>query len=345
MIHDLDSTIKELLDHELNRDGDEIEISFSQPSGEWASRNGSKPALNLFLYDVRENPSLRRHQWQQTQMGGNGSSRRGSIALKRTPLMLDCFYMVTAWSGADERTKPFQEHWLLSRCLKALARYPLLNPPFEERERAEALADTRYQDGGEEARELVTVERPTDGHMTTKARMEQRAWLNDGELNLLRDIEIEVRTRIAHHDVLTNPAEVWSALESQMKASFSYVVTLPLDPWTEVETDQIQQSLLQFEGDMGLYAIGGAIRNQAGEPQPNVVLRIVNGDVDYPLDQVTVFEENEQYSTKTNSQGEYRLSGLHAGAYTLLIECSTGEVVSRDLMISPNGPTGYDFTI
>lgn len=49
-----------------------------------------------------------------------------------------------------------------------------------------------------------------------------------------------VRARVANHDVLTNPAEVWSSLDNEMRASFSYVVTLALDPWKPEGVHQVE---------------------------------------------------------------------------------------------------------
>lgn len=44
----------------------------------------------------------------------------------------------------------------------------------------------------------------------------------------------DIQARLARHDTLTNPAEVWSALDNELRPSISYVITLALDPWTEV---------------------------------------------------------------------------------------------------------------
>ena len=145
MIRALDRTLEQLLRSELAEiDANQLEISFAQPSGDWVSRRSGRLTVNLFLYDVRENAALRRHQWQQGQEAANGAARTGAVSLKRTPLLLDCFYLVSAWSGADETRRPFDEHELLSLAIRALARYPVLNPPFEEKERAEVLAGARY---------------------------------------------------------------------------------------------------------------------------------------------------------------------------------------------------------
>ncbi|MEZ4683782.1 MAG: Pvc16 family protein [Caldilineaceae bacterium] len=216
MIHLLDQSLRRLLVYELNID--EEQVSFQQPVGEWMKDlSSSKPVINLYLYDVRENAPLRRQQWEQMVNGHNGDSRQNKASLRRSPLLIDCFYVVSAWSQADQRSRPTMEHSLLSRCLLALARHPILNP--------------KTTDAGDLA---VTPGRsimPAD-------RQRQIDFLEEA----LLDQDIEIRTRLANHDVLTNPAEVWSAMENQMKAAFSYVVTLPMNPW---------QDLTQEAGEVG----------------------------------------------------------------------------------------------
>lgn len=216
MIHLLDQSLRRLLVYELNID--EEQVSFQQPVGEWMTGlSSNKPVINLYLYDVRENAPLRRQQWEQMVNGQNGDPRQNKVSLRRSPLLIDCFYVVSAWSQADQRSRPTMEHSLLSRCLLALARHPILNP--------------KTTDTGE----LVV----TPGRSIMPAdRQRQIDFLEEALLNQ----DIEIRTRLANHDVLTNPAEVWSAMENQMKAAFSYVVTLPMSPW---------QDLTQEAGEVG----------------------------------------------------------------------------------------------
>ncbi len=362
MIRDLDRTLEQLLRSELaGIDANQLEISFAQPSGEWVSRRGGRLTVNLFLYDVRENAALRRHQWQQGQEAANGGARTGAVSLKRTPLLLDCFYLVSAWSGADETKRAFDEHELLSLTIRALARYPVLNPPFEEKERAEVLAGARYQDAS--AHEAIQIERPIAGRKVAEHTVARRAWLNDPERNPLCAMAMEVRTRLAQHDVLTNPAEVWSALEAQMKAGVSFVVTLPFDPWEEVEALTVAESILRFgaaghapdagelarfdleAADQALHAVGGVIYDRFQRPQSDLKLRILHGALRESPSPAMVEQGEDRFATQTNARGEYHFSGLPAGAYTLLIRLPTGEIVVRELAISTTGPTGYDFTI
>ena len=131
MIADLDETIRQLLIAELPVKNGEIEISFDQPKREWSARL-SRPTVNFFLYDLRENATLRQHGWERMgPVNGDNMSR-----FKRTPFRVDCFYMLTTWAA-----EPDDEHRLLSRTLMSLFRFPILpddrligslqNPPFE----------------------------------------------------------------------------------------------------------------------------------------------------------------------------------------------------------------------
>ncbi len=64
MLADLDETLRQLLIAELPVKNGELDISFDLPKRDWSSRI-SKPTVNLFLYDVRENNVLRQHQWER----------------------------------------------------------------------------------------------------------------------------------------------------------------------------------------------------------------------------------------------------------------------------------------
>ena len=359
MIHELDKTIKNLLTQELNIKSDEIGISFNAPNGDWVSRSVNGPTLNFFLYDVRENATLRKHQWQQLATlptpgngrNGNGRSapeppvdlRRQSTAhLKRTPLMMDCFYMVTAWSPSDEHIQPAQEHWLLSRCLMALARYPILNPPFVEKKRKEVFYANEIQNE-QDGEEQIRLERQTEGHRISRENQEHREWLFDPAINTLTMVEPEIRTRVANHDILTNPAEVWSALENQMKAAFSYVVTLPLDPWDQSIQRAEQVGMAEFgfghytppvpaseavgidleperpsiSTRHSLYRVAGTIWNIAKDPvEPAVAqtVTIIEPDLLHGTKNLGLYRR-----TKSDRMGRFSFQRLLPGEYVVVV--------------------------
>lgn len=109
MFNDLDDTIKEMLVEQAQLDASQVDISFDTPDREWSSRL-TRPTVNCFLYDVRENLELRKQSWDVQRMdNGNQSSRR------KPPMRVAVTYQITAWARARE-----DEHRLLWRVLATL---------------------------------------------------------------------------------------------------------------------------------------------------------------------------------------------------------------------------------
>jgi hypothetical protein len=115
MIDDVDDTLKELLAVKTPLDPADIDVRFERPDKEW-SAGVSRPTINLFLYDVRENHELRSNQRFVSRNGNTGSETR-------FPVRIDLSYLITAWTSdvADE-------HQLLGRVLTTLLRFPVLPP-------------------------------------------------------------------------------------------------------------------------------------------------------------------------------------------------------------------------
>ena len=119
MIANLDRTIEKLLIAEVPIENGKIDVKFEQPTREWSARL-SRPTINLFLYDVRENNVLRQPQWERV-VRQDGRTIPRSIAQKRTPFRVDCHYILTTWAPEVQ-----DEHTLLSRAMLALFRNPVL---------------------------------------------------------------------------------------------------------------------------------------------------------------------------------------------------------------------------
>jgi hypothetical protein len=277
MIADLDETLRKLLEKEMPIKNGEIEVKFDQPKREWSSRL-SRPTVNLFLYDVRENVTLRQHQWEQIQ-AGNG----GSVQLKRSPFRVDCFYMLTTWASDPE-----DEHRLLTRALLALFRHPTLP--------------------------------------------------ENGLEGSLKHQPFEVQARLAANDRLTNPAEVWSALDNEMRPSVSYIVTLALDPWSEITSPAVRTLHFRYgqaaalpwqtefvEGTRGeMVDIGGTVR-QKGQPQPGISVAVKGTGL---------------FAT-SDALGRFVLNGLVPGEYTLIAWPEKGSPVEKKVTL-PFGKESYD---
>jgi hypothetical protein len=283
MIADLDETLRRLLIEELPVKNGEIEIQFDQPNREWSAKL-SKPTINLFLYDLRENNQLREHRWTRVR------EENGTVTQKRTPMRVNCHYMLTTW-GSD----PGDEHRLMTRAMIALFRFPTL---------------------------------PEDRLVGT-----------------LRNPPYELLAQLAQHDKLTNPAEIWSALDNEIRPSVSYIVTLALDPWMEVTGPAVKS----FELNTGqardlprfdrldpentrnkLSFLGGTVRAGKGGG---------------PIEGITVALKGTGFLATTGPDGRFRLHGFPPGDHTLIVWPPEGKPKERKIRMPLSKETDLDFEV
>jgi len=129
MIQDVDDTLKQILVTRGKMDETAIDISFDQPTGEWGG-SLTRPTLNCYLYDVRENVELRSRDFRIERDMQTGQTRRVT-----DPLRVDLSYIITAWTRNIR-----DEHALLSRVLATLAPIRAIRPAEAE----EALHNQPY---------------------------------------------------------------------------------------------------------------------------------------------------------------------------------------------------------
>ena len=115
MISDVDDVLRKLILREVNIQDNEVDVVFDQPKREWSSRL-SKPTLDLFLFDLRENLRLRGAEQNRAN-----SRPDGYTEIHRNPIWLDLRYLMTAWVKEAE-----DEHFLLSSAILGLLRNPYL---------------------------------------------------------------------------------------------------------------------------------------------------------------------------------------------------------------------------
>jgi len=115
MLDDLDDAIRDLLTTEMPINANEVDIAFDQPTREWSSRL-SRPTINCFMHDVRENVKLRTHQ---PYLGVSAVGMTANVSAN--PIRLDVHYMITTWAN-----DPADEHRLLGRLLMVMFRYKAL---------------------------------------------------------------------------------------------------------------------------------------------------------------------------------------------------------------------------
>ncbi len=116
MIHDVDQLLERLVRRDaLN--GSAVDLVFDAPTKDWVARR-SGPAVDLYLYDIREDLQRRVPAWEDVRKpGGQVSDRR------LPPRRFRLAYLVTAWTQ-----RPEDEHRLLSSLLGCFLRNPMLKP-------------------------------------------------------------------------------------------------------------------------------------------------------------------------------------------------------------------------
>jgi Pvc16 N-terminal domain len=118
VLHELDQTLATLLKSELPG-RDQVTISFAAPDDAFSV---PLPAVDLFLYDIRENLDLRSND--------DFIEPRDDlqVARIRPPVRVDASYLITAWpgTGGGQTDSSEDEHKLLSAVMWTLLRYPKL---------------------------------------------------------------------------------------------------------------------------------------------------------------------------------------------------------------------------
>jgi hypothetical protein len=187
MLEVLDESLKKLLVDKMQLNLAEVDISFDVPNRDW-SKSISKPTINFYLYDIRENVKLR----QSYNPVHEERRRHGEIEKFRAGGRYDISYLITAWTINVE-----DEHRLLWYVLATLAQYQLV--PQE-----------------------VLLE-----------PLNEQPW--------------PLPTSIAQPDgVLRNAADVWTALDNQLKPVLSFVVTIAMDDRLLSRTKEVRTKFFKY---------------------------------------------------------------------------------------------------
>lgn len=123
MINDLDKTLEELLLRELPSElvspdaTTRVTISFATPDDQFPPASVTLPAIDLFLYDVRENRDLRTSEWIVERQSD------GTTTKKRPPIRVECSYLVTAWASDASTDPAMDEHLLLGEVMMVLLKH------------------------------------------------------------------------------------------------------------------------------------------------------------------------------------------------------------------------------
>lgn len=121
MFDDLDATLRAVLaDPAAPADVRAADVSFETPDKDY--RPG-QPTVNLFLYEVQENRTLRD--------AAPYADRTNDTAVRRVPpVRMDCTYLMTIWSPKSGALKAEEEHRLLGMTLLWLNQVPQIESTF-----------------------------------------------------------------------------------------------------------------------------------------------------------------------------------------------------------------------
>src|SRR6266567_9081873 len=118
MIRDLDETIAALLRRDLPPAlVGQVQISFAAPDDQFPPQSVTLPAVDLFLYDIRENLDLRSNDFYVEK-------RSDGTAIKSwSPARVDFSYLITAWPSQSVADPAEDEHRLLGEVMRVLLRH------------------------------------------------------------------------------------------------------------------------------------------------------------------------------------------------------------------------------
>jgi hypothetical protein len=124
MFDDLDKTLKKILDDPAMPASiaglHNADKSFLTPDRNFTP---AQAAVNLFLYEVKENRQLRDAEPIVEKIGT-------TFVQRPPPLRVDCCYLVTGWSSQTGAVKASEEHRLLAEALLWLSRFPTIPATF-----------------------------------------------------------------------------------------------------------------------------------------------------------------------------------------------------------------------
>lgn len=129
MLKEVDSLILKLLDTGWTTAPPPAKpgFSFTVPDEDWLTKVKAESTLrlNIYLYEVRENRDFHRAAWDNVTLPDS------SVVLSQPPAYLDCYYLISAWSPAEDgamASPTLDEHQVLSEAMRILFRNPDVVP-------------------------------------------------------------------------------------------------------------------------------------------------------------------------------------------------------------------------
>jgi hypothetical protein len=159
----------------------------------------------------------------------------------------------------------------------------------------------------------------------------------------MKNQPFEVQARLANHDRLTNPAEVWSALDNEMRPSISYIITLALDPWSEI-TAPLVRSLTMRTGQAD--GLPRRRRLRAGTTVEGVDFggTVTSSADGAPLEGIQVAVKGTGLFATSDPLGRFRMGRLPPGEYVLVAWPAEGKPREKAISL-PDGGQACDIQL
>lgn len=292
MIEALDETIKQFLIQKTPLNQAEVDISFDVPNKEW-SGSISKPTINIYFYDIRENLNYSSSQsdWvlERDTNGRMTKSKKGT--------RYDLSYLITAWTINVE-----DEHRLLWYILSTLSRHDHLPKDI--------------------------LEKPLD------------------------EQPYPLHTKVAHPEgILRNVADVWTALDNQLKPVLPYVITVFLDPQVSWDVQPVRSKFIRMSPPLDTLQDQQDYLRVARESQNDNGVTIFNQIGGYVTDatetgrpvraEVILLEQG--LNTRTDAAGRFTFSNLVERPRYTFIVVAPGYVTTRHEVTIP--AASYDIVL
>lgn len=294
MIEALDETIKNFLIQKTPLNQAEVDISFDVPNKEW-SGSISKPTINIYFYDIRENLS---YSASHSDWSLERDPQTGKMVKSRKGIRYDLSYLITAWTPNVE-----DEHRLLWYVLSTLSRHDFIP------------ADV--------------LEKPLD------------------------EQPYPLTTKIAHPEgILRNVADVWTALDNQLKPVLPYVVTAFLDPNVSWEVQPVRSKFIRMAPPLETLAEQQDYLRKSRQLVDDNGIMIFNQVGGYVTDatepgravQAEVILLEQGLNTRTDASGRFSFSNLvERPKYTFIVVASGYVTTRHEVMAIP--AASYDITL
>jgi hypothetical protein len=130
----------------------------------------------------------------------------------------------------------------------------------------------------------------------------------------LLDQPVPITIMAAQLDTLQTPADIWSALDNELRPAIACVITLALNPYRPISGPLVRTRELRIGP-----AYAPALKQELDNPSGSDTFWTIGGRVrsDKPLENVQLILVERDLQVQIQSEGRFTIGNLEAGNYTL----------------------------